>query len=424
MFRKTCVLLAAAFAAFALSAPCHARVYSLDECVSLALESNISLAQARESLTGADADVLSSWSGVLPRVSGGLSTGRSTVLVDGEGLTGESASASVSLSQTLFDGSTFAGISAARHGRESTRHSVEATRREIVFNTRAAYYNLLKAEALRDVQSEAVDLAKEQLRKTESLYELGSASKSDLLKAQVQVGQAELSLITARKVAETARAGLCYVLGLSVATDLQVADPPEQQWQGDMEFYDLDEALARRPDVQAAEEELVSAKRSLLAAKAGRWPDLGFSMSYSRSEDTFGDVFDAFADNHTRSMSLSLSVPIFNGLATKASIDRSKSSLRSRELSLRDSRLYAEYEIGVAKLAVLEQGSRVEVAQASLAQAEEDLHVSEERFRLRAASMLELIDARVAYSSARAALVEARYDNEIAKAEFVLALGL
>ncbi len=424
MSRKTLVVLLAALAAIGWSAPCQARVYTLDECVSLALEGNISLAKARESLTAADADVLSSWSGVLPRVSGGVSTGRSTTLVGGDSTTGKSASGSVGLSQTLFDGSTFAGISAARHGREATKYSVEAARRQIIFNTREAYYGLLKAEALRDVQSEALDLAKEQLRKTQSLFDLGSASKSDLLKAQVQVSQAELSLLTARRVAETGRASLCYMLGLSVSTDIQVADPPEQEVQVDTESYDLEAALARRPDVMASEEAAASARRSLLAAKAGRWPDLGFSMSYSRSEETVGDLFDELGDNHTRSMSLSLSVPIFNGLSTKASIDRSKSSLRSAELSLRDSKLYAEYEIETARLTTIEQRSSVDVAQASLAQAEEDLHVSEERFRLRAASMLELIDARVAYSTARAALVEARYDHEIAKAELVLALGL
>jgi len=64
------------------------------------------------------------------------------------------------------------------------------------------------------------------------------------------------------------------------------------------------------------------------------------------------------------------------------------------------------------------------VARQSVLQAEEDLRVSEERFRLRAASMLELIDARVAYSRARAGLVDARFNYEIAKVELKLALGL
>ncbi|MCK4409480.1 MAG: TolC family protein, partial [Candidatus Eisenbacteria sp.] len=73
----------------------------------------------------------------------------------------------------------------------------------------------------------------------------------------------------------------------------------------------------------------------------------------------------------------------------------------------------------------VEEGRRsVSVAEDAVLQAEEDLKVSEERFRLRAASMLELIDARVAYSRARAGLVNARYNYEIAKAELRLALGL
>lgn len=413
-----------ALLAAALVTPSQARVYSLDECVELALESNVSLAKARESLTGADADVLSSWSGVLPRISGSISKSDVLTVADGVEASSDGASGGVSLSQTLFDGATFASISSARHGREAVRHSLEATRREIVFNTKEAYYGLLKAEDLRDVQAEALELAQEQLRKTESLFELGSASRSDLLKARVQVGQAELALITAETSAETARAGLCYTLGIDISTAIEVIDPPETEGEDEIDSFDLNEAIARRPDVQAAEQSVVAARRSLLAAKAGRWPDLGFSLSYSRSEDDVGELFEDAGDNHTRSMNLTLSVPIFNGLGTKASIDRGKSTLRTYELTLRDGRLWAQYEIETARLAVLEQRRRVRVAETAVEQAEEDLRVSEERFRLRAASMLELIDARVAYSQARADLVEASYDFEIAKAGLALALGL
>jgi outer membrane protein len=416
--------ISAAVTVLACAAPGAARVYTMKECIDLALSNNTTLAQAREGLTGADADVLSSWSSVLPKVSGSVSTGKTLVVADGDDTTGENASGSVSLSQTLFDGSTFASISATRHGREAESLALEDTRRGIVFNTRQAYYELLKARALRDVQSEAVELAREQLRKTESLFELGSASRSDLLKAQVQVGQSELALISAQRVAETARASLCLTIGIGVTSDVQVEDPPEAEWQDDIEAYDLEDALKRRPDVQAAEEALLSAKRSLLAAKADRWPSLRFSMSYSRSQDSLGDLFQDMGDDYSRSMSLSLSVPIFNGLATKASIDRRKSTLRTYELSLHDVKQQAEYEIETTRLYLREQGERVQVSEKAVEQAEEDLRVSEERFRLRAASMLELIDARVAYSQARVDMVEARYDHEIAKAELELALGL
>ena len=73
---------------------------------------------------------------------------------------------------------------------------------------------------------------------------------------------------------------------------------------------------------------------------------------------------------------------------------------------------------------LIEQRERVNVATVGLETAEEELRVSEERFRLRAASMLDVIYARVAYSQARVSLVEAQYDYEIAKAELKDALGL
>jgi len=277
---------------------------------------------------------------------------------------------------------------------------------------------------LRDVQLEALELAKEQLRKTGSLFDLGSASRSDLLKAQVQIAQEELALITAEKTAATARAALCYAIGIDVTTEIEAVDPPAGDADEVSLEFDIEEAVARRPDIRAEEESLTAARRSLFAAKAARWPDLSLGVQYSRQQDTFDEFFDGMSDEYGRSVSVSLSLPIFDGLSTTAGIARAKAALRSQELALRDAKLSAAYDIETARLSVVEQRSRVTAAETALANAEEDLKVSEERFRLRSASMLELIDARVAYSRARADLVQARYDRESAMAELKTALGL
>ncbi|MFH1688953.1 MAG: TolC family protein [Candidatus Eisenbacteria bacterium] len=413
-----CVVLAVSFHS------AQARVYTLDECIEIALTENTTLARAREDLQSARANVLSSWSSVLPHVSAGLSQSGRTDVVEGEDSTSESFGGSLSLSQTLLDGASFARIAGAHRGRTATELSLEDKRRRTVFETKQGYYGLLRAVQLRGVQEEAVELGREQLRKTQSLFDLGSASKSDLLKAQVQVGEAELALIAAEKSAATARAGLAFILGIDVTTEIEAVDTPEDRREEEVTSYDMETAISSRPDIRAWEESVVASRRSLLASKAARWPDLGLSVSYSRGAATFEEFRDDMSDDYSRSVSLSMSVPIFNGLSTKASIDNSRSALRSYEVSLRSARLQAAYEIEIARLSVDEGRRSVDVAEQSVMQAEEDLKVSEERFRLRAASMLELIDARVAYSRARAYLVDARYNYEIAKAELKLALGL
>ena len=419
-----CVALACAVVTVSVL-PARATVYTLEECISIALRENTTLARAREDLLGAGADVMSSWSSVLPHVSAGITKSDGLAVSSaGDDITSESASGNVSLSQTLLDASAFARIAGSSRSRTAAELSLESTERDIVFQAKEAYYGLLRLVQLRDVQAEAVELAREQTRKTQSLFDLGSASKSDLLKAQVQVGEAELALISAEKTAEIARAGLALVLGIDVTTDIEAVDPSGSFAEEEILDFDLEEAIASRPDIQAWDQSLVAARRSLLAAKAGRWPDLGFSVSYSRGTGSLDELFDGMTDDYSRSVGLSLSVPIFNGLATKASIDNSKSLLRSYEISVRNARLLAAYEIESARLSVEEGRRSVSVAEDAVLQAEEDLKVSEERFRLRAASMLELIDARVAYSRARAGLVNARYNYEIAKAELRLALGL
>lgn len=417
------LVLSVVVALLAVSGRAGARVYTIGECVEAALANSVTLSKAGEGLASAGASLMSSWSSLLPKISAGLTASDHLTVLDGEESSTDGKSGSIGLSQTVFDGSAVAGLIGSYDSRNAASLSYEATRRDVIFSAKQGYYGLLKAERLRDVQAEALDLAREQLRKTESLFNLGAASKSDLLKAQVQVGQSELALITAKKNAETARASLCYQLGIDVSTELEVEDPAEGAGEEEIVDYDVQQSIAERPDVQARAAALDAARRSLLAARARRLPDVSLSVSYGRSEDSFGSLFEDAGDNYTRSTSLSMSIPIFNGLATKAAIDAAKSGVRTNELSLRDARLSAALEIETARLTVDEQKGRVGVAETAVAQAEEDLKVSEERFKLRAASMLELIDARVAYSRAKADLVQARYDYEVAKAQLKLALG-
>ncbi len=416
------VLAIAAALVVAPAADVGARVYELDECLEIAAANNTSLARSEASLSSADAGLMSSWSGALPHVSASLSYSDVTTAVGGMSTGNESYSGNIGLSQTLFDWGTFSGISGASHSRNSAAHTLESSRSDAMLATRRAYYGVLKAERLLEVQNEAVGLALEQLRKAESLYKLGSASKSDYLKAEVEVGQAELARIAADSGVHTARLWLLYTIGIDIGTELEVADPAEL---GEDEPLDLDveRALKRRPDVRAQEEALEAARKSLSSAKAGRLPSLSLTASYGTGGNTLGDLGEHYDEDYTRSLGLTLSLPVFNGLATKASIDNSRASLRSYELSLRDVRLYAAYEIEAARISVIEQRRSVEVSEKVVEQASEELRISEERFRLRAASMLDLIHARLAYSRARADLVKARYDHEIAEAELKTVLG-
>ena len=408
----------------AMSLTASARVYTLSECVEIAVQQNGTLGQAREDIASSGAGLMSSWSGALPHLSADATHTKYLNVIEGVDEDSDITSGRIALSQTLFDGSTFARIAGAYHTRDAAEHSFEWAYRDVVFGAKAQYYSLLKAERLRFVAEENLELANEQLRKTESLFELGSASRSDLLKARVQVQSAELTLITAQKGVGTSRAGLRLYLALDPLAEIEVVDPPEDEREEEVGDFDLETAIARRRDIMAWEETITAAKRSLLASQAGWWPALNFSLSYSRSPESIGEILDEIRNDYTRSASVSLNFPFFSGLSTKANSDRSKAALRSLELAYRDARLQAAYEIETAGLTVLEKRESVEVAEEAAGAAEEDMRISEERFRLRAASMLDVIDARVAFSTARAELVRALYDHEIAKADMRRVLGL
>ena len=152
-------LVATAVLVAAAAVPSFAGTMTLDECIETALTSSLSLARAEESLASAKAGVMAGWSGVLPRVSAGIGYTDGSTVAGGQAMDSESYTGSVSLSQTLLDGGTFANISGACRSRSASEFALDGVRRSVVLSTKAAYYGLLKAVKLRDVSHEALELA-------------------------------------------------------------------------------------------------------------------------------------------------------------------------------------------------------------------------------------------------------------------------
>src|SRR5262249_5518652 len=111
---------------------------------------------------------------------------------------------------------------ASGHAVSADELALAYTRKQVQENVISAYYNLLRAKLLLKVAEESEAVAKEQLDRTQALYDRGSAAKSDVLKSQVQHGQTRLNLVRARNNERQSHVDLEHAMNLILGADFDI----------------------------------------------------------------------------------------------------------------------------------------------------------------------------------------------------------
>ncbi|MBN1826352.1 MAG: TolC family protein [Candidatus Eisenbacteria bacterium] len=399
----------------------------IEECVRVALETNPGLRSGRESVRSTERAVWESYSTFLPNLSFGLSgsrTKQASYTLYRPGIDEDKYnfySSSIQLSQTLFSWSGIKGIHQARNMRDADRAGFEADRQSLVYQVRTGCHNLLKMEDLLDVALENLQVGQEQLKLAEKMKEVGAGVIADVLKASAQVESNRLDVITAEKNLAVARAALLGYMGLDVTLPIHVERVDEVNPEIPDFGTSLKRAMENRPDLREMEENLQASKDGVGAAWGSHLPSLNGSFRYGWNNDELSaDLFDEERNNWTAS--ISLSVPLFD-VGTYSRIGQRKAGVESARWGLEATRQNVALEIQNAILVIEESAKKMEVAERNVAAADEDLRVSEGKYKHGLVAILDLIQAKASLAEAKAGRVEARYNYLSARAELMRAIG-
>ena len=422
------------------------RPLTVDECVRIALERSPTIGRAQAQVQSAEGGRLSSWSGVLPSVSAGASTGRNTNNrglrrnVEFQRVIGDSTiveivpelpipaystnsySYDVTARSTLLDWGAWRRISASGARVAGAEAGEESAREEVAYAVKRQYYEYLRAIKLAEVARDAEGLSQKQLERTDALFELGSVTRGDVLSARVTVAQDELTRISAENRVEVEQARLAREMGIPVSTPIEIV---QEMGPAKASFDETasDRALALRGDVRQQRYELEGARASLSAARGGYYPSLGMSWNYRWNDNQSPEFFDSFRYNTGWSVFLSLDVPIWDGFATRGSVTQSKAAVRSQERLLRDVELQAALEIEEARLAIDQAMKQVGSATEGVALAEENHRLRQQMYEVGAATLLEVQAAQVDLTRARVSLIEALASLRQAEAQYERVTG-
>lgn len=404
---------------------------TLDEAVRRAQQALPSVVQARSSVRTAEAQVRSAKGAYLPSLSAN-STGASnfsagpsrTDPVTGQVISGDRTSTSVSMglsaSVDLFTGFRRGADSrSAKATRSAAEASLTDQEFQAAFSATTQFFDALAAQQLLTVRDASVKLAQQQLAISNAKLRVGQATRSDSLRSLVNLGTAQSNLITAQSDVARTQAALGRTIGVEgrvVAAD----DSSFYQTSVVLDTVQLThEALARSPQVQAAEATATAAAATVKSARAQYFPTLALSGNTSWAGNNALD-YHLYA---TRGLTLGLSWPIFNRFQREQTIETRLANQDNAEAQAADTRRAVQSAL-TTQYAVLDAArTRIEISRTSIEAAEEDLRVVNARYQGGAATILDVLTSQQALAQARVDAVNARFDYLKAKAQIEALIG-
>lgn len=396
----------------------EARTITYEDAIRIALEQNASVRLAANETALDAATVRQERMQFLPDLR--LSTSGSTTYGQSGSALGveqsqQSMNAGISSSLTLFDG--FAGVASlrqARLGEQASQADLARARQTAVFTVANNYVALqARTEELR-VRREDLTARQEEERQIQVRVDAGTRPVSDLYQQQAGVASARLAVVEAERALELAKVDLIQTLQLDPRGAYQFPAPAVGAARA--EAYDLDALLTRafqqRPDLAALQTRTEAAEQGVRVAKAGSLPTVTLSAGYNTALSSASElgVFDQLDDRRGGSVSLGVSIPLFDRDATRAATERARIQADNARISLETQRNEAGLQVRRAYLDHQSAVAQLEAAEAQLRAAELALSTSTERYRVGAATLLEVTQARATQVQAASAVVSARYN--------------
>jgi len=429
---------------------------SLRECVLIAVEESPTLLTAEQRLVIAGQDVTAAWGSFLPDVTLShtysksdrtdfdveqtapgsfpmVDTGGDTLFFPtqvGTGVLGDQVIEStykdlaVQARMNLFEGfAKYSRMGAARQIHDAAGATRMYTVELVIQNVAMAYFNLLLFEELQEVAEDTRNLAAKELERTETYFRLGSAAKSDVLQQRVRAEQTKFDLVVATNQVEQAFTDLAYAMNQPLARRFRV---DRSVLTTEFEVGAIDtlyaEALNNRLDLQSSEHERNAAKEDVTTATGNLWPRLDLFLNYTRYNNESPFRFGS-QESENWGYGYQVSWNIFDRMTTITNRGKAKANARIAEYSLEQSRLDAQREVRQLFNIMVEAREKAGVSRETMIQAEEELRLATERFRVGAGTTLDQITAQNNLASARAEEVRAKVEFLAAEVQMERAVG-
>jgi outer membrane protein TolC len=329
---------------------------------------------------------------------------------------------SLSFTLPLYTGGRLtSGYKQARYNLSANEEEVRLSSQETVLNVKRGFYTYLLAKELVKVSEEALGLAESLLQNVKNMYEVGMASRLDLLRAEVRVSNLKPPVIQARNNLAISELSLKTLLGLDLAQPVEfVGELTYQPVEMDLQ-ESLARALARRPELSQVNYQKKIAGEMEKIARAGSLPTLAVAGNYNYWANYFNFKKNNWENYY--SFNLVLTIPIFNGFSTPAKVAEAQARVRQIEYAEKGLVDGIKLEVQSAILNINQAKESLLSQQKNVEEAKESVRVAELSYTEGMVTITDVAAAQVALSEAQINYLRALYDYSVSQAQLEKAMG-
>lgn len=412
------LLLASAISAPAEDSLQPNQVLSLEQAVLIALKNSPGLNQQVNTVKSAERTVSQRQADFYPNLT--LATSGAEDL---------DMNVELSSSVNLFNG--FADTAALKNSELLLKAEQENLSREeqsLMFETFSQFIEVLTNQELISVEEMNLEENKKLLERITAFHKAGKLPVSDLYQQRAETKQAELDLLEANHNLKSSKLYLMQTIGMVPTDHYTLAMPDFKQLSFELPDEEISRltlfALENRSDMKAQKRQVDAAEQQIRGAKAGQYPTIDLVVSLATDYSGYWDDF--MDENLGSTIGVTLSLPLFDRFETRNNTAQAQIEKHNVQLTLQEKKLQVGLEVAQAVQNFQKAQKKINVVEIKLTHASQALQSYEERYRVGASTLVELIQAQTQYVTAVFDQVQAKYDlvtQEITIAYYLGDLG-
>ena len=331
----------------------------------------------------------------------------------------------VTVTQPVFmGGAIVAANKMADINEQMAANSLEMKRQGTLYNIDQAYWQVVSLRHKQTLAESYVALVKKLKADVQKMIDQGVATKGDGLSVGVRVNEAEMALTQVKDGLALSKMLVCQLIGLPVDENIMLADEESESLPNNQNSLSTLNSLNydNRPELKVLQNTIDLSKQATNVLKAGNLPTVmltgGYAMTnpntFNGFEKKFGGVWN---------VGVIVRVPVWNWGDVKYKVRASKVATAMANLEMDEARELIELQVNQSNFKVNEAKKKLEMANANVANADENLRMANLAFKEGTASYTTVMEAQTAWNQAQSQLIDAEIGLKLSEVELQKALG-
>lgn len=409
-----------------LSNACYAQEkLSLQQAIELTLQNNYDIQLRSNQVSVAKNNVSLANAGIMPLITGNFTNNNSVqnseqTLANGtqqqqDNAKNANTNVGINLNWRIFDGfAMFANYTRLQKLQASGELNFRLTVENTLSDVMNTYFDLVRQNQYIHSFLSAVEVSQIRLKNSQARYNIGKASKLEVLAAKVDLNTDTTNLLRQQDAFQQAKTQLNLLMGRSLETDFTVSDTIALQ--GTFTYAELLQAVqTKNPEIRLADIQQQVAKLNLTQVRASRYPGISVNTGYTFSNSNSALGFAREATGRGFTYGITASMPLFNGFLQSRNEKNANIGVSSAQIQFKQTQQRIQAQLQQAYQTYTTNLLLVRLETQNQETAKQNMDISLDKFRLGSLSAIEFREAQLNYLNASARTSDAEFQAKQAE---------